>query len=233
MKNEKSYYAVIPAPVRYCQNLSPNAKLLYGEITALCNKEGYCWASNNYFAKLYGVHTITISRWIKNLEDNHFIICKMKNKNKRRIYIHEPLAKMLRGFSKNAKGVKQKCLGYNNNITNKTNISVKMIDKRFAMKLFKLVRAKRKININHQKWSCHFAKLRVKSGIKKQRIAKVLNWYENHIGERFVPVSYSAGSFCSKFLRIEDAMNRYIENIESGEAPLVYKKRIVKHTIVD
>ena len=49
-----SYYAIIPAEVRY-SNLKPNAKLLYGEITALSSKEGYCFATNNYFAKLYNV----------------------------------------------------------------------------------------------------------------------------------------------------------------------------------
>ena len=48
----KSYYAIIPANVRYDPDLTPNAKLLYGEITALTNDKGYCWASNNYFANL-------------------------------------------------------------------------------------------------------------------------------------------------------------------------------------
>ena len=61
------YYAIIPANVRYDRNLKANEKLLYGEITALCNKKGYCWANNDYFSKLYNVGKNTISIWIQNL----------------------------------------------------------------------------------------------------------------------------------------------------------------------
>lgn len=68
-----NYYAVIPAHVRY-SNITPNAKLLYGEITALANKTGYCYASNDYFAKLYGVTKTTITLWINELVKNNFII---------------------------------------------------------------------------------------------------------------------------------------------------------------
>ena len=67
-----SYYAIIPADVRYAK-IKPHAKLLYGEITALSNKEGYCFASNKYFANLYGVTKNTISLWIKQLALNNFI----------------------------------------------------------------------------------------------------------------------------------------------------------------
>ncbi len=70
---KKSYYAVIPATVRYDNNVIPSAKLLYGEITALCNEKGYCWATNDYFSKLYSVSKRTISTWIKSLCDAGYI----------------------------------------------------------------------------------------------------------------------------------------------------------------
>lgn len=77
MEEKKSYYAVIPANVRYDKGLPANAKLLYGEITALCNSEGYCWASNRYFADLYEVTNTSISKWIKALCDAGYIKSKI------------------------------------------------------------------------------------------------------------------------------------------------------------
>lgn len=77
MELKKSYYAIIPAKVRYDENLSSSAKLLYGEITALANETGYCWATNEYFAKLYGVNIKSISRWIKSLIEAGYIESEM------------------------------------------------------------------------------------------------------------------------------------------------------------
>ena len=62
-----NYYAITPAEVRYNKNLSANAKLLFGEITALCHNSGECWATSKYFADLYEVDTRTIRRWIEAL----------------------------------------------------------------------------------------------------------------------------------------------------------------------
>jgi len=68
-----AFYAIIPAHVRYCEKLEMGARLLYGEITALCSREGYCWASNKYFADLYKVEDRTIRLWIESLKNNNFI----------------------------------------------------------------------------------------------------------------------------------------------------------------
>jgi len=68
-----NYYAIIPADVRYCKKLTPNAKLLYAEITALCNMNGKCTASTDYFCKLYEVSRVSIQKWLKILEDNNHI----------------------------------------------------------------------------------------------------------------------------------------------------------------
>lgn len=71
-----AYYSVTPAPVRYDPELSPNAKLLYGEITSLCNKKGYCWATNSYFTQLFDLSASTISRLISQLERRGHIVIK-------------------------------------------------------------------------------------------------------------------------------------------------------------
>ncbi len=73
MQEKPNYYAIIPAPVRYCKALPHGAKLLYGEITALSRCDYGCYARNKYFAELFNVDMRTIQNWVKLLEDNGFI----------------------------------------------------------------------------------------------------------------------------------------------------------------
>jgi hypothetical protein len=104
----RGYYAILPANIRYDKNITPNAKLLYAEITALCNEKGYCWASNAYFAELYGVSKTSISNWISSLQKNGYIsvdmIYKENSKEIQNRYIrilNDPIKEILMGYTKN------------------------------------------------------------------------------------------------------------------------------------
>lgn len=77
---KKGFYAIIPAVVRYDSELPGNAKLLYGELTALANEMGYCWATNQYFAELYNVSKRTVSNWLSKLESREYIRMELQYK---------------------------------------------------------------------------------------------------------------------------------------------------------
>lgn len=63
-----NYYGIMPAAVRYDENLSASSKVFYAEISALANVKGICWASNKYFARLFKVQPTRISEWVRQLE---------------------------------------------------------------------------------------------------------------------------------------------------------------------
>src|SRR5699024_8266697 len=102
MKEQPTYYSILTADVRYDFNLTDSEKLLYSEITALSNKYGYCTATNKYFAKLYDVTKVTISRRISNLKKHGYLDIEMiledNEVKQRKIY---PLSQKLRGINTN------------------------------------------------------------------------------------------------------------------------------------
>ena len=69
----RSLYSVIPARVRDDHTLRPNAKLLYGELSALAQAEGYCWAWNAHLAEALGISKRTVEDLIKQLKDRGHI----------------------------------------------------------------------------------------------------------------------------------------------------------------
>jgi len=70
---QPAFYSILPANVRYDPDLTDSEKVMYSEITALCNKDGFCWCTNGYFAHLYGVSESTISRRINALAKKGYI----------------------------------------------------------------------------------------------------------------------------------------------------------------
>lgn len=115
---KKAYYAVIPANVRYDKAIISGAKLLYGELTALCNEKGFCWATNKYFADLYEIDPRTIRRWVQSLAYAGYIQVDIVNEIERKIYILEGGQKRPRGRTKKSMGGGQK--SPHNNTSNNT-----------------------------------------------------------------------------------------------------------------
>ena len=153
IEQQANYYAVIPAPVRYNKKLKYPERLLYGEITALSNRYGYCFASNKYFASLYDVVPETVSRWISHLKECGYIdVNIIKNENnqiiERRIYIIDKINNtyclnyQYPSCVKNQEGIDKKVK--HNNINNK-------IDRLFYYVIKNEIENYKEFNINERK----------------------------------------------------------------------------------
>ncbi|WP_052368728.1 helix-turn-helix domain-containing protein [Kingella negevensis] len=99
-----AYYSILTADVRYSKELSDFEKLLFSEISALTQKDGYCTASNAWLASLYGKTKETISRCISKLKKLGFIeVVEVRNDKKevilRKVYL---LTKTSTGIDENA-----------------------------------------------------------------------------------------------------------------------------------
>lgn len=117
-----SYFSVLPANVRYDKELKANEKLLYSEIVALSNKNGYCTAKNKYFAELYDVHKKTISDWISHLRDRGYIDIELIYDGKsivgRKIFIGQPIREKMDTYPSNDGYPIREITDYNNTSIN-------------------------------------------------------------------------------------------------------------------
>jgi len=110
---ELPYLAVIPHTVLADADLQPNAKLFYGCLVGLAKKEGFCWASNEQLANMFGVKERIVSQWLSALENKGFISREIENtphkenkhffwKTERKIFVND-------AFSKKSYEHAQKC----------------------------------------------------------------------------------------------------------------------------
>lgn len=103
-----------------------------------------------------------------------------------------------------------------------------------AKKLASIIRTKKRISITQGKlnaWCLPIMRLCKTDSISVDRIEKALEWYNNHIGEDFVPVIESGTSLRNKFTKLESAMKRDVKPSRTPipeETPPVkkYKTRI-------
>lgn len=115
MLNNPNYYAILTAEVRYCSTISAQEKLLFAEITALASKEGVCFAGNKYFADLYSLSEVTISRQISALEKAGFIKIEYNKMGTK-------ITKRLITINKNVNGI---AFAINKNVNRTINKNVK------------------------------------------------------------------------------------------------------------
>lgn len=128
MNEKPNYYSVLPAIVRYDPDLTPTAKLLYSEITSLVNKTGVCWASDKYFAYLYGVSDRVIRKYLKQLKEKKFIELEYEYEEnskeiKQRKILIIGMEQIFHTYGTNVpRGMEQKFLDNNKYINNKKEI---------------------------------------------------------------------------------------------------------------
>ena len=112
-----NYYAVLTSEVRYDKRLTAFAKLMYAEVTALANKEGYCWANNSFFAKNYETTERTVQRALSSLEEYGYIRKEITNHNtERKLYI--TMTKQSEGVDKTVSTSPDKKVIHNNTSSN-------------------------------------------------------------------------------------------------------------------
>lgn len=63
----RAFWSVIPASVLDDMTLPANAKILYGVLSSLMRREGYCWASNAQLAEAMHCSEDVVTRWISAL----------------------------------------------------------------------------------------------------------------------------------------------------------------------
>ena len=107
LSSKEGFWAVLPADVRYDKNISMAGKVIYAEITCLCNKEGYCWAKNKYFAEHFGLTIRHTQRILKTLERQGYLKIK-GTANTRKIITYHSIKQ--RGAKNCMEGVTGKAL---------------------------------------------------------------------------------------------------------------------------
>lgn len=212
MKQQPAYYANIPATVRYDQTLPANAKLLYGEITALCNKEGFCWASNQYFADLYGVANGTISDWVRKLVDAGHITYTITNRNTRQIF--------LKGVSGNPEGGYQEILKgvsgnpeHNNTVNNTKNNTTTSEHSSQGVSVGKIIKAFEAIDPKNKEYYRNVTQRRACDFlIEEYGLEEVLTrivWLEQTNSAPYFPTITTPCQLKDKWVQLEKSLERH------------------------
>jgi uncharacterized phage protein (TIGR02220 family) len=217
-----SYYAIIPAEVRYDENLSPNAKLLFAEITCLCNKNGVCKASNKYFSDLYKVSTVSVSTWVSQLVKNGYIETTMIYKDGSKEIQNRNIV-LSSGMKENFDTPIKEKFKDNNNITINSNIDD--IDFQSLLLVFNKITGK-KMKVINEKAKKQF-RARLREGYSKQDIMKAIkNCFEDDFHK--ANPKYLTPEFISRPDKFEKYVNADSPNESTEDLALKKRKELLK-----
>ena len=104
----RAFWSVIPATVLDDMSIPANAKILYGVLSSLMRREGYCWPSNAQLAEAMHCSEDIISRWVSLLaKAGHIKVQVIPNRqtggNLRRIFPSLPEPVLMDGGGMSAK----------------------------------------------------------------------------------------------------------------------------------
>ena len=219
-EEKRGYYCIIPADVLDDERIPDGAKLLYGEITALCSEKGFCFASNDYLASRRKRRRCTIISWINTLVECGYLkreLCynaESKEVKERRLYLRDtfftPYEKSDEGGMKNQTtpyekpdegGMKNQT--DNNTINNTVNNTVNkyMADFEEFWKLYP-----RKV----EKAAAYKAyKARLKEGVSKDTLLTAVKNYNRKITDEHTAETYI--KYPKSFLSKDRSFDDYLE----------------------
>lgn len=217
-----NYYAIIPANVRYDEKLSAQAKLFYGEITALCGATGECFAGNPYFQKIYGMSKSQVIRTLNLLEERGYITVLREAKS-RKIFLTGRVAKMTPQGRKNDTLEGRKNDTHNNiNINNNINniYSADFIDWYTG---YPRKEDKQRAYKNYLR--C------IKNGYTPEQLITARDNYMDFVTASGYETKYIKSP--ANFLGRDEDFIAYLENEEKTEAPAVFVPDEVEEAVTD
>lgn len=88
------YYIIITHSIYSNKNLRDGAKILYGLLLSLSQKDGYCYADNSYLSNTLNVEPRTVQIYLKQLRDQQYIYIDIKDNHVRRITTQDTRVKL-------------------------------------------------------------------------------------------------------------------------------------------
>ena len=229
-----NFYSILTAEVRYSKDLTDFQKILISEITALSNKNKFCFASNSYFAKTFDKSIESISRNLSKIKKLGFIDIRIDQKRGNYREIRLLLNKSIPIDANNKTPIDANNKTYNNtsinnNINNNINVNnydlfntfISYYKKQTGQRL-RIPTQKTKLAAS-QKYKLFAARINdgyTLDDLKKVLDAKIKDWGECDKMKKYIRIAtlYNKSNF-EKYL--DEAENIDAQNTNGSKLPCI------------